>query len=139
MNKLTLKLELDLDFKLLGITCQLKDYRLCYHINKFTGLQLAKTEDHEVDYLNKQILFFSRYIFIPPMAETEYYLLANRGINGGFLIPEMRGADYFFLIRNFIDDENFATLHHAISGIKDVLTATEIEPHKLKSKENLVF
>ncbi len=139
MNKLTLKLELDLNFKLLGITCQLKDYRLCYYINKLTGLKLAKTEDHEIDYLNRQPLFFSRYLFVPPLGETAYYLLSNRGVSGGLLIPEMKGSDYFFLVKNFIDDENLATLHQAIVQIKEVLTATEIDPYKLKSKENLVF
>ena len=140
MNKVILKYEIDLDFILIAITSPLKDYRLCYFINKFTGLELCKVGDHEVWMPSaKNQLCFSKYADFSTASETEYYLLANKGVNGGLLIPEMRHSDYFFLIRNFIDDEDLTALQDNITGIPEVVVASEISPQKLKSKENLIF
>jgi len=140
LNKITLKYELDLDFILIAITSPLKDYRLCYFINKMAGLNLSKIDDHEV-WVGASVgrCYFSRYASFSEVSDTEFYLLSNRGSEAGILIPEMRNVDYFMLIRNFIDDEDLAFIQERIASIPDVLVATEISPEKLKSKENLIF
>ncbi len=143
LNKVTLKYELDLDFVLIAITSSLKDYRLCYFLNKETGLSLSKIEDHEI-WMPAPVgkAYFSRYADFSEASETsdaEYYLLANKGTEGGLLVPEMRHSDYFLLIRNFIDDEDLALLQDRIAAITEVVVASEISPQKLKSKENLIF
>lgn len=140
MNKVTLKYELDLDFVLIAITSPLRDYRLCYFINKATGLNLHKTSDYEIGMpLPLGSASFSRYVDVDEANETEYYLLANRGVEGGMLVPEMRHSDYFLLIRNFIDEEDLNELLNCILAITEVVAASEISPQKLKSKENLIF
>ncbi|MEC3880655.1 IPExxxVDY family protein [Parapedobacter sp. 10938] len=140
MNKVTLKYELDLDFVLIAITSSLRDYRLCYFINKVTGLKLCKIDDYEIGIPpHLELTSFSRYADVDEASETEYYLLANRGLDGGVLVPEMRYSDYFLLIRNFIDEEDLTELLDHIVAIADVVAASEISPEKLKSKENLIF
>lgn len=125
---------------LIAITSSLRDYRLGYFINKATGLNLCKIADYELGVpppVNHAI--FSRYADFDEANETEYYLLANRGLDGGVLVPEMRHSDYFLLIRNFIDDEDLTELLDRIVAIAEVVAASEISPQKLKSKENLIF
>lgn len=139
MNKITLKYELDLNFTLIAITCPLKDYQLCFHINRSTGLDLVKSEDYEVLVPKSHSLFFTKYSYISSIEETEFYLIGNKGIEGGILIPEAKTTDYFMLIKGFIDDEDFLALINAMNQIKGVAVATEIDVEKLKSKENLVF
>jgi len=139
LNKITLKYEIDLDFLLIAITCPLKDYRLCYYINKYTGLNLEKTDDHETWMSNSASLFFTKYSHINDNTGTEFYLIGNKGIESGYLLPELRGSDYFLIIKEFIDDEDLRNLHKSLNHIPDVVVATEIDPEKLKSKENLVF
>src|SRR5690606_35871155 len=140
LNKVTLKYELDLDFVLVAITSPLKDYRLCYFVNKVTGLSFQKTEEHEV-WMPPPVgkTYFSCYACFSTTSDTEYYLLANKGTEGRLLVPEMRQSDYFVLIRNFIDEEDLVVLQDQIAGISDVVVASEISPQKLKSKENLIF
>ncbi|MFB2121165.1 IPExxxVDY family protein [Parapedobacter sp. 2B3] len=140
MNKVTLKYELDLDFVLIAITSSLRDYRLCYFINKVTGLKLHKIADYEIG-MPPPVgqASFSRYADFDETGETEYYLLANRGMDSGVLVPEMRHSDYFLLIRNFIDEEDLNVLLDHIVALTDVVAASEISPQKLKSKENLIF
>lgn len=140
MNKVTLKYELDLDFVLIAITSSLRDYRLCYFINKVAGLKLHKIADYQIGMPRPAgLASFSRYADFDETSETEYYLLANRGLEGGVLVPEMRHSDYFLLIKNFIDDEDLTRLLDNIVAINEVVAASEISPQKLKSKENLIF
>ncbi|MGV3761708.1 IPExxxVDY family protein [Parapedobacter sp.] len=140
MNKVTLKYELDLDFVLVAITSSLRDYRLCHFINKATGLKLCKMADYEIG-MPPPVgrACFSRYADVDEVNETEYYLLANKGLDGGILVPEMRHSDYFLLIKHFIDDDDLTELLDHIVAIADVVAASEISPEKLKSKENLIF
>jgi len=139
LNKVTLKYEIDLNFILIAITCPLKDYRLCYYINKLTWLDLSKTEEHETWNADNTSLHFTKYSYINPTEETEFYLIGNKGIEAGYLLPELRGADYFLIIKEFIDEIDLKALYRALNQIPEIIVATEIDPQKLKSKENLVF
>lgn len=140
MNKIVLKYDFDFDFVLIAISCPLKDYRICHFINKSTGLEFKKSEDFAVFIPQyDELCTFSAYNFFPEEFETEYYLFANKANENGYLIPEMKNTDYFILIKNFIDDEDLDTLLNAINEIPEVVVATEINPEKLKSKDNLIF
>ncbi len=140
MNKVLLKYDFDFDFILIAISCPLKDYRLCHFINKHTGLSLKKTEDYLV-YIPQyeETCAFSCFTDIPEEQETEYFLFSNKGVENGYLIPEMKQSDYFLMIKNFIDEEDLDNLITALNEIPEVVVASEIAPEKLKSRENLIF
>ena len=82
--------------------------------------------------------YFSRYYYLDLQTDNEYYILANKG-SEGFLIPEMKTVDYFLLIYNFIDEDDIQSVISGLNRINEVLVAAEVDPKKLKSKENLVF
>jgi hypothetical protein len=139
LNKTTLKFELDLDFKLLAISSQLKDYVFCFKINKQLSIDFCKISDLELPFNGgNENNYFSRYYFLLPDIETEFYIVANKG-SEGFLIPEMKKADFFILIRNYIDQDELKQFIMQINKIPEVLAALEVDPKKLKSKENLIF
>lgn len=138
MIKKFLKLELDFDFKLIAITSQIKDYRLCFLINKFTEFDFRKVEDLEISFKNTPKKHFSRYVYCPQNVECEFVFLANKG-SDSFLIPEMKNVDYFILIKEFIDEEDQDLFLSQLKGIKEIQAVVELNPEKLKSKENLIF
>ncbi|MBD3748916.1 MAG: IPExxxVDY family protein [Sphingobacteriales bacterium] len=138
MNKKFLKLELDFDFILIALTSQLKDYRLCFHINKIAETNFRKIDELELQLKEGEPRYFSRYLHQIPNSECKFYLIANRG-SDGFLIPEMKESDYFILIKEFIDEEDLVLLISQLRRIKDIQAAVEVNPAKLKSKENLLF
>lgn len=139
LNKTTLKFELDLDFVLVAITAQLKDYMFCFKINKQIGTDFCKISDLELQFNNgDDIFYFSRYFYLTPETETEFYIIANKGTEG-FLVPEMKKVDFFILIRNYIDNEELKLIISRLNKIPEVLVAAEVDPKKLKSKENLIF
>lgn len=139
MNKTTLKFELDLSFVLIAITAQLKDYTFCFKINKGLGTDFTKLPDLELT-LNsgEEHSYFSFFEYILPESESECYIIANKGTEG-FLVPEMAKVDYFLLIKNYIDSDDLKQLISGINKIPEVLVVLEVDPKKLKSKENLIF
>ena len=73
-----------------------------------------------------------------PQTETELYIISNKGTEG-FLVPEMKKVDFFLLIRNYIDDDDLKLIISKLNKVPEVLVAVEVDPKKLKSKENLIF
>jgi RIO-like serine/threonine protein kinase len=139
MNKTILKYEPDLNFVLLAITAALKDYRLCFKINKQMGTNFNRITELELVFnADESLFYFSRYYYKDLQTETEYYILSNKGTEG-FLVAEMKEVDFFLLIRNYIDNEDLKQVITALNKIPEVLVAVEVNPKKLKSKENLIF
>lgn len=139
MNKITLKLELDFDFIVLAITTSLKDYRLCFQLNKFAYADFIRIEELGLSSpVSQSVSLFNRYMYLPENSDTEFYLLSNKG-SEGLLIPEMNRVDYFLVIKNFIDDEDLEAWISHLKQIPEVLAAVEVDVKKLKSKENLLF
>lgn len=139
MNKTYLKLSLDLDFVLIAITASLKDYTLCHKINKNLEFDFEKIDDHEVYYnVDEAALAFSRYHFFVEEGEMDYYLVNNRN-SEGFLIPEMNKVDFFIIIQQFIAKEDLDFILGRLNKLPDIQVAAQINPLKLKSKENLVM
>ncbi|MFD2597932.1 IPExxxVDY family protein [Sphingobacterium corticis] len=166
MSKITFKLEtdfdLELDFVLIGISSTLRDYRLCHFVNKHTNLQFTHGKEDYIDHkgipkekprneMDYHIVYeqkrgkpsvkqhFSTFRYAQSTYDHEYYLISNRGEEGGLLIPEAANFDYFILIKHFIDDDDLKTLIDSLKSIVDILLVKEIDPIILKSKENLIF
>lgn len=139
MNKTYLKLSLDLDFVLIAITASLKDYVLCHKINTSLNFEFEKIDDHEVYFnIDEAPLAFSKYYYFVEQGEVEYYIVNNRNTEG-FLIPEMKKVDFFMIIHQYIDKEDLNYMVTGINKLPDIQVAAQIDPAKLKSKENLIM
>ncbi|HEY2582825.1 MAG TPA: IPExxxVDY family protein [Mucilaginibacter sp.] len=139
MNRKFLKFEIDLDFVLIAVTTSLKDYRICCLINKFLNFNFVKISDLEVDiYRDSGTVFFSLYHYNWEASETDFYFIANKG-SDGYLVPEMKKADFFLLIKNYIDENDLDNLISTLNKIPEIVAAVKIDPKKIKSRENLLF
>lgn len=139
MNKTYLKLSLDLDFVLIAITASLKDYMLCHKINTNLHFEFEKIDDHEVYFnVDEEPLAFSKYYFFVEQGEIEYYIVSNRNAEG-FLIPEMNKVDFFMIIHQYIDKEDLNFILAGLNKLADIQVAAQIDPRKLRSRENLVM
>jgi hypothetical protein len=139
LNRKILKFEIDLDFVLIAVTTSLKDYRICYLINKYLNYNFVKADDLEVEMgQNPEPVLFSKYTYHWETTETDFYFIANKG-SDGYLIPEMRKTDYFLMIKNYIDEADVENITSALNKIPEIVAAVKIEPKKIKSRENLLF
>ncbi|RFZ91962.1 IPExxxVDY family protein [Mucilaginibacter conchicola] len=139
MNRKVLKFEIDLDFVLIAITTSLKDYRICYYINKCLNFNFTRTDDLQLDnHINGSAMLFSFYKYSWETTETDFYFIGNKGTEG-YLVPEMRSADYFIMIKNYIDDDDLDGIISGLNKIPEIVAAVKIDPKKIKSRENLLF
>ncbi|WP_325382646.1 IPExxxVDY family protein [Mucilaginibacter sp.] len=139
LNRKTLKFEIDLDFVLIAITTSLRDYRICHYINKRLNFDFTRSPDLELDLIQGAgPVFFSLYQYHWEASETDFYFIANKG-SEGYLVPEMRKADYFIMIRNYIADDELDKIITGLNRIQEIVAAVKIDPKKIKSRENLLF
>ena len=139
LNRKFLKFEIDLDFVLIAITTSLKDYRICYLINKSLNFNFIKMPDLSVDIQQGPApVLFSRYHYNWEATETDFFFIANKG-SDGYLVPEMKKADYFLMIKNYIDDNDLDNILSALNKVPEIVAAVKIDPKKIKSRENLLF
>lgn len=139
MIKTVLKLTLDLDFVLIAITAAMKDYLLCHKINTNLTFNFERIADHEVyQNIDEELLSFSRYKYYVDQGEIEYFIVNNRNTDG-FLIPEMNKVDFFMIIHQYIDEEDLNFVLTKLNKMPDIQVAAQINPAKLKSKENLIM
>jgi hypothetical protein len=139
LNRKNLKFEIDFDFILIALTSSLKDYRICYLINKCLNFNFTRIEDLKLD-INAVAspALFSMFMYSWESTETDFYFIGNKG-SEGYLVPEMREADYFILIKNYIDDNDLEELISGLNKINEIVAAVKIDPKKIKSRENLLF
>ena len=139
LNRKILKFEFDLDFVLIAVTTSLKDYRICFLINKYLNFNFVKTADLAVD-INQspELVYFSKYADHWEASATDFYFIANKG-SDGYLVPEMNKTDYFLMIKNYIDEEDLDRLISGLNKIPEIVAAVKIDPKKIKSRENLLF
>jgi len=139
LNRKFLKFEIDFDFVLIAITTSLKDYRVCFLINKYLNFNFVKNDDLEVDiYPGADPVLFSLYRYSWETTETDFFFIGNKG-SDGYLVPEIKSADYFLMIRNYIDDNELDTILSSLNKIPEIVAAVKIDPKKIKSRENLLF
>jgi hypothetical protein len=139
LNRKFLKFEIDFDFVLIAVTTSLKDYRVCYLIKKFLNFNFIKSNDLAVDiYQGSEPVLFSLYHYHWETTETDFYFICNKG-SEGYLVPEIKSADYFLMIRNYIDDDDLDNLISTLNKIPEIVAAVKIDPKKIKSRENLLF
>ncbi|RYY08127.1 MAG: IPExxxVDY family protein [Sphingobacteriaceae bacterium] len=139
MNRKILSFELDLDFILIAITSHLRDYRLCYHINKELNMNFSKVGDYCLSlFAGNEALQFSQYFFKIEASETEFYLIANQSA-AGYLIPEMGNINYFILIKNHFDQDDLNDALARLAHIENIQAVMQLDPSHLKSNENLLF
>jgi hypothetical protein len=138
LNRKVLKFEIDLDFVLIAITSPLKDYRLCFLINRALSFNFAKTEDLELDLNIGGQSYFSFYQHSPENSETDFFFISNKGTEG-YLVPEMNKTDYLLMIKNYIDENDLDSIITGLNRIPEIVAAVKVDPKKIKSRENLLF
>jgi hypothetical protein len=132
-----LEFEYDYDFFLIGIFCHYKDYRLAWSINENTDIEFKRIDDYEIEIKNTQQQF-SMFSFYVDSQDLSYYLINNRS-EYGYLIPEKKDVDYFLMVDGLVERSKKDSLISEIRQLSEVLSATEIIPTELSSRQNLII
>lgn len=151
MAKTKLLLEYDYDFLLIGIISPYPDYKLSWSLNKTLEIDLQREEDMVLPSMEGKdkglTLGFDEQVEIPTFAFFKYdnedlhlmYTLVANHSKSALLIKEEQRVDFFLIIGGSYDEIDIEQLLQQVKSDKHVITAFEIDPNRLKSKQNLLF
>jgi hypothetical protein len=138
-SKKKLLIENDYEFFLFGISCSERSYRLCFALNDKLKASFSKSQDMEVQEKNKEVHSrFPVFTFRDEEMFTDFRIIVNKAENR-ILIPEFKQADYLLMVQGGMPFSEKGNILKKIREVSFVQTAFEIDPKKIKSKENFVF
>jgi len=131
-KKLKLDLEYTPDFLIIGVFSSLKDYRLCWLLNKQLKTDLRRLPDfvhHPAKQEGEES--FSVFHYESEALRARYFLLSNRG-SQGILFPEPKNMDYLFLCRQSPAGSDITKLVKSIREVPAVQAAYLLDkiPHR---------
>lgn len=132
-EKLHILLDNFSDFKLVGISCNEKDYRLCWAINQSLDIDLIRLSNEGID-SRAHLAGFPFFEYVDEENSHVYRLLTNR-FESKILMKELKTIDFLFLLQG--EDFNLPEIILKLGSIEFVFMATEIELGKLKEKDLL--
>jgi hypothetical protein len=125
--------------RILGISTSLKNYQLCYHIEKSLQINFQTSVDLQIPLeKNRRSYSFTVYEFFQTSLGVEHFLYSNKNDGESFL-PELPHLDFIWLIKGdyYYIDQNFLTLQNQLKIITGVQLVTEVPQNKIKSRDNL--
>lgn len=140
MKKAKLLIEPTFDFELLGLVSPVKDYKMAWLINQILGLNLVRTEEIFIEFLNTPNLEISQYFLSLPHGYIQ--LLKNKSLNSSqqlaYLVPELRNMDYFLLVQDETGQTDLSYFASLLAKNPLIQSAVRLDVSKIKSKENLL-
>lgn len=142
MKKNKLEGGYDVDFYLIGLVCNKKEYKLAWYLNQALQINLIKQDDIVIEFSDQSSILISNFKF-----ETEYLRiellqnklrLAGNGKNQ-LLMPELKQFDYLFKFSDQTGELTFENVSAKIKEIAIVEYSLRLNFDSLKSKENLLY
>ena len=125
-------------YTLIGISTQLRDYRLSFLVNQALEFSLAKFEDISiVPDGKKEPVCFSIFSYRDEDQFTNYHLLSNRA-GDQFLIPKYRHSDYILFVEGKLKKSRKSELMARIRQIANVLAVFEIPAAEVKNLDTIL-
>ena len=138
-KKNIIEVEYDFNFMLWGIVCTMRDYQICWELNKTLKINLARQEDIELSNPQKgKHLLFSLFRYYDEMDKCLYHLMSNKYYKE-LLLPEVKEADYFLRFTGEVPENYADTITKTLKSIPKIMAVIPLEPAGLKSRHNLII
>lgn len=142
MPSLTLDFEYDIDYQLIGVISNVKEFKLAWLVGKVLELDFEKKDDLSFQLPGKKELLISNFV-----SESEYFtfrFLKNKaydtnGLPKPYLLPEVKNYDYLIQLEGEYSRLSFDEIKMALREDAIVQYADIIDVDSLKSKENLIY
>ncbi len=137
MARIKLDLEPDPEINVIGISSHVKEYRLCWSLNRALEIELTKRRQGIQEMLNGRAAVFSAYDHLDEETNSNCTLVNNHG-SEGVLLRELRQADFFLVI----DDERNGSIDEVLRKVRSaefVLTAFPMNFAQLRDGHKLLL
>lgn len=137
-KKKILTLETAFTGALFGLVTPVKEYQLSWHLNRTLGIDLKRNNDIEIIHKKKsKTSLFSLYRYEDDLDKLTIHVISNKH-QGDFLIPEVKQADYFLMIKGEISEKKIEELRSKMKSIPVIQMIAELSFDQLKSAKNLI-
>jgi len=136
MAKLKLDIEPDPEVTIIGISSHVHDYRLCWALNRSTGLVLTRRRADIEDDADGRSAHYSAFDHTEDGNPARCTLVHNHSADG-VLLKEHRQADYFLVVDNELA-ETRPDLLDRVRSADFVLTAFPIAFGQLRAGHKLL-
>ena len=139
LSRHTLYTEFDYDFEMISIISSQRDYRICWLINRALNIDLCRNTDLLISNSRKKTeSLHNLYFYEDEINLLRFYLVTNKS-SGIYLIPELKQADYFMLLKGDAAATLVDETAHLLENSPGIEKIFKSEPLTLRSKENLIF
>lgn len=140
VKKHKLDAEISGEHLVIGISSQLKDYRLCHFLNEALGIKLTRSTDIPVVIAGtNEIMDFPFYRYYDLPHKINWYLLANRNHHGHYMLADLKVIDFLLINDGLPHFLNFDDYISTIKKISQVRLAQEIGLDKSKGLSPLLL
>jgi hypothetical protein len=139
-RKQTLKLRVDenINFRLIGISSHENDYRLVWSVNNQLKMQFVRIENMVVHNQKlKADLEFSRFSYHDEGRYLKYYLISNR-CPDGFLFPEIKNFDFLMQIVGDMTDADTQAFSRKIKTVEVISASFVLQLKELKGIKQIL-
>ena len=130
--------DLDTDYKLVGIGTSLKEYKICFHLNRLTGCDFRKLPALVFEPKDRSRKTEFSVFKGEDSSQNTFVVFTNKNL-GDYLLPEISNYDYVVQIRGKFTDDDMKNLLDGIKLFPEVVMCSEVPLKKIKSKERLTY
>ena len=121
---------------ILGLISSTKDYRLCWLLNQYLGIDFKLNINKEVLIeKKKRPYYFSVYDYFDTIKWCQFDLYSNKH-EAEFLLPEFKHLDFVWVLKG---DSNFSDYLPLIKSIPEVQFTLNISVDMIKNREHLIL
>lgn len=137
MAKHKLDMEPDPEVMLIGISCHVNDYRLCWALNRSLGIDLKRRENDITDPGPEKLASYSAFDHVDPENQAQYILVNNHSTDG-VLLKEHKQADYFLVVDESAPISPEELIDH-VRNTEFVLMAYPLDARKERGAHKLLL
>jgi hypothetical protein len=134
-KKIVLDYDEEVEYSIIGISSQLKDYRLIFFLNQTLNTNFKRINSF---FLPSKNVDFSMYQFEDTSNISSLFFLSNRS-DGNYLFPEFALMDYLILVSGEVQEEYLQKINTDIRTIQYVQISKVLNTSKVKNYYDTIF
>lgn len=126
------------DLTVMGVSTQIKDYRLAFLMNNLLGFKLKKLEDLPVFFAKHNALLYYPIFTFHDTEQRLYYCLIGNNHTHQPMIHSIKHADYLVFIKGYPEQNKMEELTSNLRAHHEIQLAFNAEKEKIKNLEGIM-
>jgi hypothetical protein len=136
--KHTLNFPSEYDFELVALASYMKDYKLCWSINKHLQCAFELSDNYITNvFADKSTAQHPMYYYRNEEMKEQCFLLPNT-THESCLIQEFKNFPYLLILKNFTAVRKTVFLE-SLKALTEIVALVPVEVESLKNKKKLLF